>query len=52
MYEGQAGSYEPAYEDGMEYSETLAFKLQMPVNHQEESIQHSEHGEGLKSKHI
>jgi hypothetical protein len=25
-------------------SETLAYKLQTPVNHREESIQHSEHG--------
>jgi hypothetical protein len=30
----------------------LAFKLQMPVNHPEESIQHSEHGESLKSSVI
>jgi hypothetical protein len=30
------------------FSETLASKLQMPVNHPEESIQHSEHGESLK----
>jgi hypothetical protein len=29
-------------------SET-AFKLQTPVNHPEESIQHSEHSESLKS---
>jgi hypothetical protein len=28
----------------------LAFKLQMPVNHPEESIQHSEDGESLKSR--
>jgi hypothetical protein len=32
------------------FSETLAFKLQTPVNHPEESIQHSEHGESLKSR--
>jgi hypothetical protein len=31
-------------------SETLAFKLQTPVNHPEESIQHSEQGESLKSR--
>jgi hypothetical protein len=30
-------------------SETLAFKLQTPVNSPEESIRHSEHGESLKS---
>jgi hypothetical protein len=33
-----------------ECSDMLAFKLQMPVNHPEESIQHSEHGETLKSR--
>jgi hypothetical protein len=31
-------------------SETLAFKLQKPGNHQEESKQHSEQGESLKSR--
>jgi hypothetical protein len=30
-------------------SETLAYKLQTPVNHPVESIQNSEHGESLKS---
>jgi hypothetical protein len=33
-------------------SETLAFKLQMPANHSEESIQHSEHEESLKSRRL
>jgi hypothetical protein len=33
-----------------EHSESLAFKLQTPVNHPEESIQHSEHGDILKSR--
>jgi hypothetical protein len=33
-------------------SEMLAFKLQMLVNHPEESIRHSEHGESLKSRII
>jgi hypothetical protein len=33
-----------------ECSETLVFKLQTPVNHPEESIRHSEHGESLKSR--
>jgi hypothetical protein len=41
-----------AYEDGTEYSETLALKLQMPMNNPEESIQHSEHGESLKSRTV
>jgi amino acid transporter len=33
-----------------ECSETLAHKLQTPVNHPEESIQHSEQGESLQSR--
>jgi hypothetical protein len=33
-----------------ECSETLAYKIQMPGNYPEESIQHSEHGESLKSR--
>jgi hypothetical protein len=33
-------------------SETLALKLQAPVNNPEESTQHSEHGESLKSGKI
>ena len=32
-----------------ECSETSAYKIQMPGNDPEESIQHSEHGESLKS---
>jgi hypothetical protein len=33
-----------------ECSETSAYKIQMPRNYPEESIQHSEHGESLKSR--
>jgi hypothetical protein len=33
-----------------ECSETSAYKIQTPGNYPEESIQHSEHGESLKSK--
>jgi hypothetical protein len=33
-------------------SETLAFKIQTPVDRPEQSIQQSEHGESLKSKAI
>jgi hypothetical protein len=33
-----------------ECSETLAYKIQMPGNHPEESIEHSEHGRSLKSR--
>jgi hypothetical protein len=43
-------SYLLFYEDGMECTEMLAFKLQMPVNHPEESVQHSEHGESLQPR--
>jgi hypothetical protein len=34
----------------IECSETLAYKIQTPGNHPEENIQHTEHGESLKSK--
>jgi len=37
------------YEDGTECSETSAYKIQTPGNYLEESVQHSEHGESLKS---
>jgi hypothetical protein len=52
-----------AYEDGTEYSETLAKKIQTeysetlakkiqtPGNYPEENIQHTEHGESLKSRY-
>jgi hypothetical protein len=33
-----------------EGSEALAYKIQTPVNRPEESKQHSEHGESLKSR--
>jgi len=33
-----------------ECSETLAYKIQMPGNYPEESVQHSEHGESVKSR--
>jgi len=33
-----------------ECSETLAYKIQTPGNYPEENIQHTEHGEGLKSR--
>jgi len=38
--------------DQTECSETLAYKFQMPGNHPKESIQHSVHGESLKSRQI
>jgi len=43
-------SHLPAYEDGTEFSETSGYKIQMPGNYPEESIQHSEHDESLKSR--
>jgi hypothetical protein len=33
-----------------ECSETSAYKIQTPVNYPEENIQHTEHGESLKSR--
>jgi hypothetical protein len=33
-------------------SETMVYKIQTPGNHPEESIQHSEHGESLKSRRL
>ena len=42
-------SHLPAYEDGIECSETSAYKIQTPGNYPEESIQQSEQGESLES---
>jgi hypothetical protein len=39
-----------AYEDGTEYSETSEYKIQTQGNYPEENIQHTEHGESLKSR--
>jgi hypothetical protein len=38
-------TYSPMKMEQTEWSETLAFKLQTPLNHPEESTQYSEHGE-------
>jgi hypothetical protein len=38
------------YKGGTECSEKSARKIQTPVNHSKERIQHSEHGERLKSR--
>jgi hypothetical protein len=43
-------TYPPMKMEQTQCSEMLAFKLQTPVNHPEESIRHSEHGESLKSR--
>ena len=42
-------TYPPKKMEETECSETLAYKIQMPGNYPEESIQHSEHSESLKS---
>ena len=42
----------PAYKDGTECSETSAYKLHTLRNYPKESIQHSEHGQSLKSRII
>jgi hypothetical protein len=44
------GGANNTYEDGFDSSETSAHKIQMPGNRPKERIQHSEHGESLKSK--
>ena len=46
-----SSSHLPACEDGTtECTETLAYKIQTPGNYSEESIQHSEYGDSLKSR--
>jgi len=42
--------YLPVKMEQTECSETSAYKFQTPGNYPEESIQHSEHGESLKSR--
>ena len=43
-------TYLPMKMEQTECSETSAYKIQMPGIYPEESIQHSEHGESLKSR--
>ena len=43
-------TYTPMKVEQTECSETSAYKIQTPGNYPEENIQHSEHGESLKSK--
>ena len=47
-----ADSYKrpPMKMEQTECSETSAYKIQTPGNYPEESIEHSEHGESLKSR--
>jgi len=42
----------PAYEDGTLCCETVEYKIQMPENHPEGSMQHSEQGESLNQEKI
>jgi hypothetical protein len=42
--------YLPMKMEQIECSETSAYKIQTLGNHPEENIQHTEHGESLKSK--
>jgi len=43
-------TYPPMKMEQTVCSETLAYKVHMPGNYPEESIQHSEHGKSLKLK--
>ena len=43
-------TYPPMKMEQIECSETSAYKIQTPGNYPEERIQHSEHGENLKSR--
>jgi len=43
-------TYPPIKMEQTDCSEKLAYKIQTPGNYPEESIQHSKHGESLKSR--
>jgi len=43
-------TYPPMKMEQTECSETTAYKIKTPENYPEENIQHSEHGESLKSR--
>jgi len=45
-------SYLLAYKDGTVFPKMSAYKIQTPGNYPEESKQHSERGESLKSRKI
>ena len=45
-------TYQPMKLEQTECSETSAYKIQTPGNYPEENIQHSEHGESLKSRKV
>jgi len=46
----KAGTYRPMKMEQTESSEMSVYKIQTPGNYPEENIQHSEHGESLKSR--
>ena len=48
----QVGTYPPMKMEQKVCSEILAYKIQTPGNYPEESIQHSEYGESLKSRRV
>jgi len=45
-----SNTYLPMKMEQTECFETLAYKIQMPGNNPEESVQHSEHSDRLKSR--
>jgi len=51
-YEEIRHTYLPMQMEETECSEMFAYKIQTPGNYPEESIQHSEQGESLKSRFI
>jgi hypothetical protein len=49
-FHSQEGTYLPMKMEHTECSEKLAYKIRTPGNDTAESIQHSQHGESLKSR--
>jgi len=50
LYRLHLHTYPPLKLKQKECSETLGYEIQTPENYPEESIQHSEHSESLKSR--
>jgi hypothetical protein len=46
----KTNTYPPMTMEQIKCSETSAYKIQTPGNHSKERVQHSEHGENLKSR--
>jgi hypothetical protein len=51
-FENSIGIFLPMKMEQIECFETSAYKIQTPGNHPEENMQHTEHGESLKSKKV